>query len=132
MLKYLFNSVIIHPSWCQPLTEKPVKPKGTIKVYKETGLRPALSPLHFSRGFQRICVLDSGFICIFGHALQVQSSCVGRRGLDRSGMEPGLPGKLTQISVLPWPVSLKKKKKCLSSWVAVSFVTVCVAGFMVK
>lgn len=43
-----------------------------------------------------------------------------------------LPGKLTQLSylpVLPWPVSLKNY---VSSWVAVLFLNVCVAGFMAK
>lgn len=30
VLKYLFDSVIIRPRWCQLLTEKPVKPKGII------------------------------------------------------------------------------------------------------
>jgi len=44
-------------------------------------------------------------------------------------MEP-VYAKLTQISVLPWPVS--SKKEGLSLWVAVSFVNVCVAGLMVK
>lgn len=80
-------------------------------------------------------MLDSGFIFFFppswihNSALQVQSFWVGGMRLDRDGDGTSLPGNQSNPGFC---IILSYFLKDLSSGVDVSFVNVCVAGFLVK
>lgn len=83
MLKYPFNNVIIHPIWCKLLTEKPVKPKGTVWVWKETDLRLALSPWHFLRGHMR----SGSIVVLWTHLMHIRCRVIREEGRDHTGMD---------------------------------------------